>query len=230
MKTIEDLPKSIKGLPEIAQHEFLRLFNKALGKHDEGESLMIAWNVIRPKFTIANGVWVARSEDFAVEELYEFKLDFSNEQLIQRSEDGDYLELDLPLASLQEHADGNSNDISLLQKFADQINADGIIGDFDHELFHQLAKKYSTEQVFALMKGKKGIAKSVSAYLKDNTLRLKMVYDKRYENMLGRVKGLSLEAYMKKDPTSNKFIDGKILGFTFNVNSNPADRGARIAI
>lgn len=222
-------PESLNTFPSHVQNLYKETYTKSRKTQDEDVASKVAWAIVKGKIKKTDKGFVARSEDFAVEELYSIELTIPNEQLIQRDANGDgFIELDLPLASLMPHEDGWQNTELVLRSFEEQINQTGIVGDFDHVLFKNLKSKFKTEQVVSMMKEKKGIAKSVSAYIKDGVLRLKMSYDKRYTQLLNDVKGLSLEALYKLDKTNKKFIGGQILGFTFS-RTRPADTGVRVA-
>ena len=226
--SVNQLPSTIKKLPVEAQRMFLEVFNKSYDRNGEDVAYQVAWSMVKKHFKKSDKGWVARTEDFLIEEFYTFNTEMPDEVLIQRTEDGEeYFEL--PVASLEPHSDGFSNTIEVLEQLEEQFNSGEFIGDFDHEVFDALKSKYSIEQVIQLMKGKPGISKSIQAYINNNILYLKGKIDKRYSNLVRKSKGLSVEALMKMDKQNKKFVGAKLLGFSFGLKKTPADFGTRIA-
>jgi hypothetical protein len=124
--------------------------------------------------------------------------------------------------------DGISWSEDVLKKFAQQINANPIIGDVDHEEYDRvLSAAMTDDQVRGMLKGKRGIAKTVEAVFQNGKLWIKALIDKRYRRTIERTKGLSLEAVVTRN--GNSIVDGDILGFTFAVNDDPANPRAVIA-
>ena len=149
---------------------------------------------------------------------------------IVRDDNGEFY-FDATLMSTRTNNDGISFDIGLLNKWADYINANGILGDVDHDLFNSMVREgHSEQEILDFMKNKPGISKAVKAYIKNGALKIRAWIDKRYKNVLEKAKGLSLESIVSKTDSDNPnhVLDGDLFGFTFNVNSNPASEDAKI--
>lgn len=154
-----------------------------------------------------------------------FKVD-ETKRLISRDKDGnDYLTLVLSSTSI--NRDGNRFTEKDLKKWEKQINTNPIVGDIDHELYYKLQNyNLSNETIESMLKEKKGIAKTLKAIYQKGKLWVKVFIDKRYKAILNKVKGVSVEAAGVLSDNQEK--DWDILGFTFNVNTTPADNLAGV--
>lgn len=164
-----------------------------------------------------------------VRQVLHFEVQKENGSFIKRSEaDEDYISF--VLADNQKHKDGIKYTDDFLADMANQINARSIIGDVDHMLYDSLLKSnMSDEQVEFTLENKPGIAKSVRAIFENGKLWIRALIDKRYRKVIEKSKGVSLEAIVNKDDETDIVSGGKILGFTFNINTNPAQFGVGLA-
>ena len=87
---------------------------------------------------------------------------------------------------------------------------------------------YNTDKkIIETLKNKKGIAKSLKAIFENGRLWVRAVIDKRYKKLIQNSKGVSAEAFITEtDDTDKKVLKADLLGFTFNINTKPADFGA----
>lgn len=144
-------------------------------------------------------------------------------EFIKRSEDGEEY-LTYVLATDEPHKDGKRYSKEALMALAEQISKNGIVADIDHELFDKLQySNYTVDQIKSILQGKPGIAKAVKAIYDQGKLYIRTIIDKRYRNVIEKAKGVSLEALMDTD--GDVWTGGDILGFTFNVNTEPAQYG-----
>lgn len=158
------------------------------------------------------------------------RLEVGGSDFVVRDAEGNYY-FDATLMSTAPNVDGLFFDESLLKKWADFINEKGILGDVDHDLYKQMVNAgYDDKRIVSFMKDKPGIAKAVKAFFEDGALRIRAWIDKRYKNILGKSKGLSLETMVTKTNPDNDFhiLDGDLYGFTFNVDTTPASLDAKI--
>lgn len=147
-------------------------------------------------------------------------------QLIKRTDSGEEY-ISAILADVDANRLGERHTPEVLKKWADQINANPIVGDLDHEEYDKILSAAMTDdEVRQMFKEKKGIAKTLKAIYKDGKLWIRAVIDKRYSQAIQNSKGLSLEAVVTKDVNSNTIIDGDILGFTFGVTQSPINSRA----
>jgi hypothetical protein len=150
-------------------------------------------------------------------------------EILIRDDDGEYY-FDAVLMGIDEHIDGKRISPELLQKWTDHINENGLVADVDHLQIKKLIERgYTPQKIKDYMKSKPGIAKTVKAYFEDGVLRIRAWIDKRYQSIMKKVKGLSLESFVQYDDNDpNLAVDGDLFGFTFNVNTSPAYLGAKI--
>lgn len=142
-------------------------------------------------------------------------------EIIQRDLQGD-LYFDAVLGSEHPHKDELQYSPGLLQRWADQINAGNYSGDFDHAWLNKMMEQYpDTDQVVRMVKNKPGITKRVKAFFDNGLLKIRGWIDKRYRAVLERVKGLSLEALIKRNKVNNNLVeDGEFMGWTFSTNED----------
>jgi ribosomal protein L23 len=150
-------------------------------------------------------------------------------ELLIRDEDGEYY-FDAVLMGSDVHKDGKRISEELLMKWTDYINEHGLVADVDHETIKRLISQgKDMSYIKTYMKNKPGIAKAVKAFFEDGVLKVRTWIDKRYKNIISKVKGLSLESIVEYDKTDRDLVTGgDIFGFTFNVNTEPAYAGAAI--
>lgn len=153
----------------------------------------------------------------------------SSQGFLKRSDDGeDYISL--VLNSIIPNKDGKTFTEKILNKWAEQINSKGIVGDIDHGEYDRLLMSGMTdEEVMEHLKGKPGIAKAIKAVVQDGKLWVRAFIDKRYRKIIEKAKGVSSESFVTCDDNNN-VVDGDILGFTFNVMTEPADYEARAVV
>ena len=110
----------------------------------------------------------------------------------------------------------------LLIDWANQINTQGleIVGDIDHAEYDRIVQSgVSVSKAAELIKQtKKGIAKSVKAFVEKGKLFVRAIIDKRYKKVIKAANGVSLEALADKNPLTGVYDQGSLLGFTFAVN------------
>lgn len=150
-------------------------------------------------------------------------------EILTRDDDGEYF-FDAILMGIDEHADGKRISPELLDKWAAYINDNGLIGDVDHEqIYKYIDRGYTPQKIKTMFNTKLGISKTVKAFIEDGQLRIRAWVDKRYRNIINKVKGLSLESFVQYDDNDpNLAVDGDLFGFTFNVKTNPAYTQAQI--
>lgn len=223
-KTNEELPKSIKKLPQKAQTMFRKAFNSAYAKYeDEEKSFQIAWALVKKHFKKKNGEWVAQSMGY---ELFTFELENTGDVFIQQSNDGNYY-MEAMLADTLPTTEGWAFTEETLRDFANQINTHGIMGGITHREYQDLLIKYShlpaDEFVQHARTERKGIIKSVKAIYENGKLWVKALIDKRYINHAKKFNKVSLEAWIpKKFQKGMKYLGGKILGLALdNRPKNP---------
>jgi hypothetical protein len=210
------LPTYVEGKPEHIKTKWIEIFNRVYAK--EGESMA---------FYVAN-TWLKKQKTFLKRSVITFEVDDSEGFFLKRSDDGeDYITL--KLGSSEKHHDGKSYSPELLQRWADKINnGEMVIGDIDHEQYDSLMGTSMTDEMIRqTLKMKKGIAKGVKALIKNGVLYLRTWIDKRYRKIVEKCKGVSAEAFVSygQDETVE---DGELLGFSFNLNTTPADPGAGV--
>ena len=222
----KDLPSYVMKLSDANKSRWIEIFNAAYEKYGEEKALLLANTWL--KRNIKKESVVAKSTA-SVEHLV-FTVDTSSE-LIKRADDGeDYI--DFILTDDKPDDEGVVYPPELLKKWADQINSGQLLlGDFDHEKFNVLVKQgLRPNDVMQRLKTKPGIAKMIKAVIDKGKLWVRTVIDKRYKKLIKeKAKGVSLEASLIRDDTTNEIIDGVLGGFTFAINSNPHNERAMIA-
>ena len=181
--------------------------------------------------TFAANTWLKKeiAKPVQVRQSLSFSVDKSHGRFIQRSEDGDDY-VSLVLNTTDPHKDGRVFSEQLLKKWEKQINSNGIVGDIDHEEYYKLLMSGMTdEQVKFALKQKSGIAKAIRAIYDNGKLWIRALIDKRYKNAVEKSQGVSVEAVLTEDDGAGIELDGDILGFTFNVNTSPAQYGVGVA-
>lgn len=160
-----------------------------------------------------------------VRQWIQFEIDTSKEFISATDSGEEYI--NAVLTDRFPDSDGDSWSESEMRMFADQVNNEfQPVGDVDHQEYDALMRAGLTDdEVIAKLREKKGIAKAVKAVVQDGRLWLRLMFDKRYKNVIKNAKGLSLEALRLRD-NSGQVTGAKLLGFTFGVNHIPRNSRA----
>lgn len=213
-----NLPSYIAKLSDKLKSGWIAVFNAAYEKYGEKEALLIANAWLKKQ--IPERRMIKRS-------VVVLDLDTSR-GFIKRSKSGeDYVTF--VLNSTEPHRDGKVFSESMLKKWAKTINENPtMVGDIDHLLYDKiLDSSISDETARGILKNKPGIAKMVQAVYEKGKLWVRAIIDKRYRKIVEKSKGVSAEAYISNWDGAVA-TDGDLLGFTFNVNTTPADYSAGV--
>lgn len=214
-----NLPEYVKNKPESIRKKWVTIFNAVVDSEGEDAALLAA------------NSWLKRELDtqssFLKRSVIKFDVDTSS-GFIKRSDDNeDYVTL--VLNTTESHRDGKKFSPGLLQKWADSINNNPIVGDIDHELFDKVLSSVNSDAaVQGILKSKKGIAKTLKAIYENGKLWVRAIIDKRYKKVIENSKGVSVEAFITEKTSNDEILDADLLGFTFNINTTPADYGAGV--
>ena len=213
----KNLPSYISNKSEGVKAKWVSLFNKIYKEKGEEEAFIVA-NTWLKRHLSSEAKLIKRS-------FIELEMD-SSKGFIKRSDDGeDYISF--ILNSTVPHKDGRVFTEAMLQKWAEDINkGEVVIGDIDHQHYDKALATLTDDQVRHALKKKPGIAKAVKAIYDKGKLWVRAMIDKRYRKLIEKAKGVSVEALCSW--ADNIAVDGDILGFTFNVNTEPADSMAGI--
>jgi hypothetical protein len=213
-----NLPEYVKKLSDKLKEGWIAVFNAAFEKYGESQALLIA-NAWLKKQVPARKM-IKRS-------VVVLDLDTSS-GFIKRSRSGEEY-VTFVLNSTQPHRDGKVFSESMLKKWAKTINENPtMVGDVDHLLYDKvLDSSISDETARSILKNKPGIAKMVQAVYEKGKLWVRAIIDKRYKKIVEKSKGVSAEAYIS-NWDGEVATDGDLLGFTFNVNTTPADYSAGV--
>ena len=217
----EDMPSYLDKLDAKTKKGWLDVFNASCEKYSKKEAMLMA------------NVWLKKQlpqKKLIKRSVINFSLDTSK-GFIKRSRDGeDYVTL--VLNSTQPHRDGKMFSEKMLKKWEKVINENPTMvggGDIDHLLYDKvLDSSMSDSAAREVLRSKKGIAKMIRAIYENGKLFVRAIIDKRYKRIIEQSKGVSAEAFCEWDDTETVAIDGDLLGFTFNVNTTPADYGAGV--
>ena len=228
--TMSQLPPYIMKLPEIVREGWMKVFNTAFKEYGESKAFAIANAWVKKRLKKTSEGYVANSEDFGVLDIYSFQLIPEFDSLITNSENGDIL-LTAVLSDTMPWTNLKTGEVisytpELLQSWAEQINNEGItLPDIEHQEFDKiLEESFSKEEVERKVKQRKGLLKDVKAKYSEGKLFIQAKLDKRYKNHVEKYKSLSIEANAKKE--GNKYVKGKVYGFTFT--NNPVIKSANI--
>jgi hypothetical protein len=213
-----NLPSYVAKLSDKLKAGWIAVFNAAFEKYGEKEALLIANAWLKKQ--IPERKMIKRS-------VVVLDLDTSK-GFIKRSRSGeDYVTF--VLNSTEPHRDGKVFSESMLKKWAKTINENpNMVGDIDHLLYDKiLDSSISDETARGILKNKPGIAKMVQAVYEKGKLWVRAIIDKRYRKIVEKSKGVSAEAYIS-NWDGDVATDGDLLGFTFNVNTTPADYSAGV--
>lgn len=225
-----NIPKALQKLPEPAIALYNTVLQEQSQKHTESTAMKIAWGVVRNRFDEVDGRLVARSDAFKEIKLMSFNTTPA-EEFVSRSKEGNLIHKYV-LSDVLPDDEGKSPTSSLLEKFAAYIKAEQPEVDTNHELYNYVAEKHSAnmEMVSRAMKMKKGIAKMIDAVVESGRLVVSVMFDKRYENFIDRIKGMSLEGAFTFNKLTKKWTDGTPLGATFATEGKPYNpRAVRVA-
>lgn len=213
----KNLPSYVKNKPQNIKKKWVEIFN-SLYKEKGEEAAFIG----------ANG-WLKREmkkkSRLVKRSFVPFEVDTS-QGFIKRSNDGEEY-ISFVLNSNKPHKDGKVFSEDMLKKWAEKINEGAnIIGDVDHEYYDDVLKNMPDDMIPDAIKEKPGIAKTIKAIYDKGKLWVKAMIDKRYKKLIEKSKGVSVEALCSWD--DEVATEGDILGFTFNVDTEPADTLARV--
>ena len=211
------LPSYVRTRDTQTRNKWVSLYNKAESKYGQTKAILLANHWLKTS---------APKQRFIARSAISFSLD-TRKGFIKRDDNGnDYVTF--VLNSTAPHKDGKRFSESMLQQWAKDINANAkVVGDIDHKLYYTLMNSaYSNEEIKLLLKSKKGIAKAMHAIYEKGKLWVRALIDKRYKKIIQNAKGVSAEAFC--DWEGNTATSGEILGFTFNVNTSPADYNAGV--
>lgn len=212
------LPSYVKNKPKEVIKKWVALFNDIYEKEGEEAAYIVANSWLKRHLN-SKAKLVKRS-------FIPLEQDKSGQTLIKRSADGEEY-VSFVLNGLLPHGDNKRFSESMLRKWEQKINeGEIVIGDIDHEYYDKVAAVMTDEQVKDALKQKPGIAKAVKAIYEKGRLWVKALIDKRYRKIIERSKGVSVEALCSF--ADDLAEDGDILGFSFNVNTDPADPEARV--
>ena len=182
----------------------------------------------------SNGIIVAnnwlqrhRAKTFIKRSIVEFEF-VEDGDFIKRDDSGEeYMTFKLKSST---DSDGVKWSTKLLQKWTDLINSGkSIIGDIDHKLYDSLLDSSTdTDFIKRMISNKTGIAKTVKAIFEDGIMYIRTFIDKRYKKLIQKARGLSVEAFIEERAEDGTITDADLLGFTFNVNTTPADPEAGV--
>ena len=161
-----------------------------------------------------------------------FNIVEDGKQLIKRASNGEEY-IDFVMADNKPDSDGLTIKEDLLVKWAEEINNGKVkVGDIDHEEYDYVTSNIANPEEAAdiISKMKKGIAKTIKAYVDKGKLFVRAIIDKRYKNLIKKFKGVSLEAFLDtvKTNTGKVATSGELLGFTFALKDNPVNSRAVI--
>lgn len=218
-----NLPEYVKKRSPEVRKKWIAIFNAALKESgDEKVAFAVAnkWlqKQVKEKQIVARSAESLTRVSFVIDDSSEF---------IKRTDDGDDY-ISFKLADVFEDKFGIKLPENLLQKWADYINGNPIVGDVDHKEYdYWLEQGLKDDEIMERIRNKKGIAKTLKAVVDKGRLWVKAIIDKRYKKVIRDAKGVSLEALLSKDDNGN-IIDGQLLGFTFGVKHNPVIEGTEI--
>jgi cation transport regulator ChaB len=221
-------PSTIKKLPLSAQKMFKDTFTKVhQDSHSEAKAFAIAWGAIKTRLQPSEGKFIALSDAFVEERMFEFPVISEGQNTFVMNAVGDEIEFEGILASTGYFISGDLQRLRFseeaLKELAEDINKNGsTLPDFDHKAAINAYKNYGKNEQLILnsLKEQKGLIKSIQAVYKDGKLWIKGVLSSAYKKVMHQVRGMSIEAITRK-------IDGDLIkksaymGFTFALKSKP---------
>lgn len=213
-----NIPRHIRILPEGLRKLWVNVFNRVFEERGEATAFIVANSIVKKRLS---------KTEFVKRSIVKLELVKEDGQFIKRSDDGEeYITFKLATTSL--HKDGKQNSEKFLKRTADEINSGKLfVGDIDHEFYDKIVNStLSNDTIKNMLKNKKGIAKAIKAVYEKGKLWVKAFIDKRYKRLIEKSKGVSIEAIVNEDEDGK--MDGEMLGFTFNINTNPAEYGVGV--
>ena len=224
-------PSSLSAFPQVAQDLYGSVATSQVAKGaTEQTANRVAMGVMMGRFELKDNQFVARSGAFTEVLLYSFKAERAAD-FVSRSESGNLMHTYV-LSDTLPDSEGKAPSLSLLEKFASFINESTPEVDTNHEMFNEISRinNDNIEAVSRAMSFKKGMAKMVGAVVEAGRLVVKVLFDKRYENHVDSIKGMSLEGAFEYDGISKTWTDGTPLGATFATTGEPYNpRAVRLA-
>ena len=197
--TMNNLPSYIMNKSEPIKMKWMQIFNSVFDKEGEHTAFIVANKWLKSKLSTKE----FQSKTINGKSIEVIKLSQNTTEFISKSENGEeYIEF--TLTDIYKDKQGDSYPPELLQKWASEINTEGIVGDIDHAEFDRLISSgLSEEDIKIMLKNKPSIAKSIKALFKDGVLKVRAVIDKRYKKLIGAARGVSLEALVTRDSKKN---------------------------
>jgi hypothetical protein len=209
---LETLPQKQRALFDNTYHESLARGNS------EAVAMRVAFEVVR-----GDAVAVVSATSDAPRYVFFTKDARAGEQLVSRTKEGNLVHTYV-LSDIFPDGFGTAPSQELLEKWAAQLNKGRPSIDSDHELWNQVTRVHSDDldMIARAMEAKSGLAKIIGAVVDAGKLIVRVMFDKRYENYVSRIKGLSIEAACKPSDDGT-WTDGRIFGATFAMNSDPVN-------
>lgn len=226
----ENLPSYIKKLSKTVRAKWISIFNQVYEQDGESIAFRVANKWLKKHISSKKDL-VGKAGNSPVDEYFSLTFNFPENEIVFKAE-GDEEYIEAVLTDIDYDSDGRKLDESFLYELAEQINKNGLVGDFDHEQLEELKKRYlgNPEAITREMKRKKGIAKAVKAVVNKGKLWIKALIDKRYKKRILASKGLSLEGFFRRKEGGDTYDGGTIFGFTFGEKMNPRNPRALIDV
>ena len=200
------IPDYIRTLPQPLIDGWMEVYKRVI--KDEGVYMAVI---------IANN-WIQNNSIKYYSNKITLTFQTEGPRLVMKSIGGDNY-VDFVLTDDGYDRQGQKISPNLMKKWVDQINTGGlkIKGDFDHEMYDELlAKGLSADKVLESLKTlKNGVAESVKAIYDKGKMWLRALINPDYEDSIYESYGVSLEAELVIDDTTNTAVDGRLGGFTF---------------
>ncbi len=214
------LPAYVKKQSPEVRKKWVGVFNSVHAKEGEKAALIIANGMLERWLTKRSG---------HVKKQKKLLFERAKRSLVKRA-DGMYT-IDFVLTDNLRDSLGLRMSMPLLEKWMKQLNSTvQIFGDENHEEYDIIADSDmpSEEAIVLLRETKKGFAKSIKAFIDKGKLWIRALVDPRAKSIIDNAKGVSLEADLEIDETTNTAIDGELGGFTFATKSKPINPRAII--
>lgn len=210
--TINNLPSYVASKSDKIKKKWMQIFNSVFEQNGEEKAFIVANTWLKRQTTKSLEAKTINSPKLEI-----VSFDVSNSGFISKTEEGEeYMEY--TLANTKVDKEGDTYPSELLQKWAEHINKNPLIGDIDHEEYNKwISSNLSEEEIINKIKSKPGIAKAIKAFFENGALKIRTFIDKRYKKLISASNGVSLEAIVQRN-SSGKIVDGNLLGFTFGIN------------
>lgn len=223
----KNLPSYVKKMPAVIRAKWVSIFNSVYDKGGESVAFRTANSWLKKHIDATSGE-LAGKAGVETTRIYSLKFSLPDERLVVKAI-GDEEYIEAVLTDVDSDEDGDSYDESFLYELAEQINKNGIVGDFDHSELERLRKiGFDSNTIASLLKDKKGVAKAVKAIVKSGRLWIRAMIDKRYKKRILDSNGLSLEGLFRKKEGTNVYEAGTIVGFTFAEKQTARNPRARV--